>query len=362
MVVTSDIVTDQRVLRVATSLSREGYLVSIIARQLPSSQPLPTDYPFAVKRMKLPFTKGPLFYAVFNLFAFFRLVFAKKDVVVANDLDTLPACSLAATLCFKKLLYDSHELFTELPELTNRPLVKSAWATLERVFIKKASAVTTVCRPIAKILADKYGKNTAVIRNVPTTKTHIYNSNFDLYPRILLYQGALNKGRGIETMIRAMAHLDGYELHIAGEGYLEAKLHDIANTEGLAPKVKFLGKINPCELKDITPRAFLGFSLEEPTCLNYQYALPNKLFDYIHARVPVVVSNLPEMTHIVDIYGVGVIIEHRSPLELAKAVTEIANDPSKYQYFRAQCEICAGELCWEHEENLLFETYNSLIL
>ncbi|MCA1760901.1 MAG: hypothetical protein LC658_14130, partial [Bacteroidales bacterium] len=114
--VTSDLVSDNRVHKTCTTLGEMGFEVLLVGRKLAGSQPLsPRNY--QTKRIKLFFNKGPLFYACFNFRLFCLLLFSKCDLLLSNDLDTLPANFLASKLKNKPLVYDSHEFFTEVPEL-----------------------------------------------------------------------------------------------------------------------------------------------------------------------------------------------------------------------------------------------------
>ena len=294
LAVTNDIATDQRVLKIANTLSQEGYSVTVICRYLPQ-RPQLIEPAFTVKRKMMWAKKGFAFYATFNIALFFDLLFAKVDIITANDLDTLPGCTLAAILKRKPLVYDSHELYTELPELTGREKTRNVWNFFEKHCIRKVAACSTVCDSIAKEFVDRYNKKSVVIRNVP-----LFKSAISLTPKtvqsstkMLLYQGSLNMGRGLEQMIGAMLFLENVTLTIAGTGYLENALKQMVNDLELTEKVTFVGLLSPDDLFNITQTADLGLSLEENTCKNYEYALPNKLFDYIQARVPVITSDLP---------------------------------------------------------------------
>lgn len=358
---TTDVATDQRVQKIAQTLAEEGYNVCVIGRKLPNRPPL-AELSFAVKSKKIWFNKGVLFYASFNIALFFDLLFSKVDIITANDLDTLPACAFAAVIRRKILVYDSHELFVELPELKGRRLTQSIWNIFEKLCIKKANAVSTVCDSIAKELKYKYNKNCVVIRNVP--KYHKRNSfekqdnNQEI--KILLYQGALNSGRGIEQMIGAMLFLYDVKLVIAGSGYLEKALKQMVIDLEISDKVEFTGLLSPIDLQQLTRNAHIGLSLEENICKSYEYALPNKLFDYIQARVPVITSNLPEMKRIIDRYKVGTTIDVKESHELALIVRNILDHEQLLTIWKNNCNVAASDLCWEKERSKLIEMYDSL--
>lgn len=309
--------------------------------------------------MKLLFRKGPLFYACFNVRLFCMLLFSKFDVLLANDLDTLPANFLVSKLKKRPLVYDSHEFFTEVPELVQRPRVKKIWEMLEQKMVPKLKHAYTVCDSIAKIYTEKYKVPFRVVRNVPVAA----NSFQKLKPasenagKIILYQGAVNIGRGLEQAILAMKFVQNARLIIAGDGDIRQPLQQLAKKEGLQDKVQFLGRLSIEDLIKLTPQADLGLSIEEDLGLNYRYALPNKLFDYIQARVPVLVSNLPEMAAIVKKHGIGEVTNSLDPALLAGFFTEMLNDGSRRQNWSRNLKQAAGELTWENEKKVLQEIF-----
>lgn len=357
--VINDLVTDNRVHKVAVSLRKMGFEPVLIGRLLPESHAVERDY--KTHRMKLLFRKGFLFYFEYNLRLFFYLLKSKVDVLVANDLDTLPANFLASKIKRKPLVYDSHEYFTEVPELIGRPFVRAIWTGLEKLLVPRVDAAYTVCDSIAEVYHDLYRVDFKVVRNLPVcSETETPSAEITERKesaKIILYQGALNLGRGIEAAIRAMQYLEGAELWLAGDGDLTSELKQMVAELKLEPKVKFLGRLPLHQLHEVTRRADLGISLEEDLGLNYRFALPNKLFDYIQAGVPVLVSNLPEMRHIVELYQIGAIAETHQRKELAELMKTALFDQEKRLMWKQNLPLAASELCWENEENVLIEIY-----
>lgn len=350
--VTNDLVTDQRVNRVSLTLLQQGYNVTLVGRLLPDSRQV--DTPCRVKRFRLLFNKGSLFYANYNIRLFFYLLFRSYKIVLANDLDTLPACYLASFMRRKKLVYDSHEYYTEVPELVGRSFQRNTWKWFEQIILPKVKYSYTVCDSIAKIYNGLYGTNFEVIRNLPLKKN--WEGPCQKADRkIIIYQGALNIGRGIELMIESMLHVHNAKLWIVGSGDIEDKLKALVKSYKLDEKVIFIGRVSFNELHDITCQASLGLSLEENIGLNYYYALPNKLFDYVQARIPVVVANLPEMRSLVLKYQIGEILDERGPQALANKINSILNDKIQYEIYRQNLGIAASELIWEKEEKILIE-------
>lgn len=356
--VTSDLVSDNRVHKTCSTLTEMGFEVLLVGRKLPNSMALsPRNY--GTRRLKLLFRKGPVFYACFNFRLFCLLLFSKFDVLLANDLDTLPANFLISKLKRNPLVYDSHEFFTEVPELVNRPKVKRIWEWLEKLMVPKLTSAYTVCDSIAKIYTEKYGVPFSVVRNFPVVvdlnkETKEFRSGTE---KTILYQGAVNLGRGLEQAIRAMHLVENARLLIAGDGDIRSELEKLVMDLGLESKVKFSGRLSIDELSQLTPQADLGLSIEEDIGLNYRYALPNKLFDYIQAKVPVLVTGLPEMAAIVRQYEIGEITPSLEPEKLAKIFMEMLNNETKRKIWKENLKKAAGELIWDNEKKVLTEIF-----
>jgi len=357
--VTNDLVTDQRVHRICTTLSQNNYEIILIGRQFSNSKTLQRKY--KTHRFKLLFNKGALFYAEYNIRLFFKLLSSKPTILLANDLDTLFANFIASSILNKKLVYDSHELFTEVPELIHRPFIQNIWLTIEKFIIPKLKNCYTVSDSIAKYYFKKYGTQFSIIKNVPYSKNKIISKPFPFKFRkekIIIYQGAINKGRGLELMIETMLFLKHSILVIIGSGDIENKIKTKILKLNLEKKVKFMGRVTPNELQKLTPSADLGISLEENIGLNYRFALPNKLFDYIQAKIPVLVSNLPEIKKIVEKYNVGEIILSRKPKSIANQINSLLK--KRDGFYDKSLQIAQKELNWENESKKLIKIYKNL--
>lgn len=355
---TTDLVSDNRVNRTCYTLGEMGFDVLLVGRLLPGSLPLsPRSY--SMKRLNLFFRKGPLFYACFNIRLFWLLLFSGFDLLLSNDLDTLPANFLISRLKKKPLVYDSHEFFTEVPELTGRPRVKRIWEWMEKQMVPKLKLAYTVCDSIAGIYTEKYNVPFRVVRNFPLARHDERPARSPSEPdeKFILYQGAVNVGRGLEQVIKAMKYLDNAHLVIAGAGDILEELKKLTIGEGVQNKVQFLGRLPMEELARLTPKASLGLSVEEDRGLNYRYALPNKLFDYIQARVPVVVSDLPEMASIVRQYRLGEVAPSNDPETLAGLFLEMLTNPEKREVWNQNLELAARELTWENEAAKIREIF-----
>jgi glycosyltransferase involved in cell wall biosynthesis len=297
-----------------------------------------------------------LFYANYNARLFFYLLQAKVDIIVANDLDTLVSCWLAAKIRRKVLVFDSHELFTEVPELADRPLIKGVWGVNEKLFIRGVDFGYTVSKPIQEYYLKKYNSDFTLVRNVGLFRFE-NNHQFNGQNKIIIYQGALNKGRGIELMLNSMQYLDEFVLWIVGDGDIVNELKELAVKLGLGEKAVFIGRVPLDSLYKYTSKAYIGVSLEEDLGLNYRYALPNKIFDYIQARVPVVVSDLPEMKNLVKKYKIGEALKNRSPKELADTIKKLSEKGERRKELNRNLELAARDLCWQREEEKIILLY-----
>ncbi|MBT3208433.1 MAG: glycosyltransferase [Bacteroidetes bacterium] len=359
--VTNDLVADQRVHKVAQSLVKNNFDVLVVGRKLPNSQELKRQS-YETKRMKLLFTKTAFFYAEYNLRLFFFLIFRKADIFLANDLDTLAANYFASILKKTKLVYDSHEYFTEVPELKNRKSVRKIWLSIEKFIVPKIKHSYTVCQSLAKIFSEKYGINMQIIKNYPICeKTNIQNSNKKIDipegKKVVLYQGSLNVDRGLESMIKAMQFIENAVLLIIGDGDISLQLKQLTKNLKLDEKVKFIGKIPYYHLPAYTKIASIGVSLEENTNLNYQYALPNKIFDYIQAGVPVLASSLAEIDLIYKKYNIGLQIKSHEPEHIAASILKMLDSNDLRKIWKNDLIKAAKEFCWEKQEIELLKIF-----
>lgn len=355
--VSNDLSKDQRVDRICNSLSNWGYEVLLIGRKLKNSKKL-DQRNYKTKRFNLLFKKGVLFYTCLNIRLFFYLLFVKSDIFLSNDLDTLPGNAMASFFRRKKLVYDSHELFTEVPELENKIFKKKIWRFLEKISFKRIDKAYTVCESISNYYFEKYKIKMAVIRNLPTKKS--ITNNYKNRENIIIYQGALNKERGIEIMIKAMQYLENVKLIIAGSGDLEKNLKLLSKNLNLEEKIEFTGNLNFKDLFEQTQKAKLGLSIEQGKSLNYYYALPNKIFDYIQAGVPVLCSDFPEMKNIIEKYELGVSTKIIDAKKLAEIINELLKNVKILNTFNENCMKAKEELNWENEERVLKDVFLTL--
>ncbi len=357
LLATSDINYDQRLQKVAASLFEQEYDVLLIGRQLDSSEPL-QNTSFEQERVVCKFNKGMLFYLEINLRFFLRLRRRKIDLVCANDPDTLLAAILLNSFNERLFVYDSHEYFTEVPELNNKPIKKFIWSMLEKVGVNHASICYTVNESLAKIFQEKFNKKFLVVQNLPVLKPSL---DLKTKKNYLLYQGALNEGRGLEVLIRSMLKID-MDLLIIGKGDVEEKLKSLVKKLNLTQKVTFKGMLLPEDLHQFTAEAKLGINLLESTSLNYYYSLANKYFDYMHAGIPTVNMNFPEYARIQKMGETGILINTLDEEEVVLAINSLLTNPMKYNELVRNCKSLAPQFTWENEEKKLVGIYSKLLM
>jgi glycosyltransferase involved in cell wall biosynthesis len=358
----NDISTDNRVHKVAMVLLELGYNVLWLGRKLPDSQPL--HRPYKTKRFILKFNTGALFYANLNFRLFWFLLFAKADVLLSNDLDTLWANRLVSRLRGKKLVYDTHEYFLGVPEIQNRPLVKWVWRAIEKSIFPKLRYTFTVNESIADLYLTDYVSRPKVFRNIsmpPVIDRWKSRSELGLPDDkfIFINQGSgMNVDRGLEESLTAIAQIDGALLLLVGSGDAIPLLKEDAKKRGLEAKVKFIDRVPYEELLQYTHAADVGLSLDKDNNINYKYSLPNKLFDYIYCQKPVLVSRVVEVAGIVKRYKIGMIAADYRPETIANLMIEMMAQGD--QPYQEALQKAAQDLNWEKEKRVLVDFYSNL--
>ena len=356
--VINDLVTDNRVNKTCMALIECGYDVTLVGRKLSNSLPIP-NWTFKTIRFKMIFKKGPLFYFFFNFRLFFVGLINKTDLFYANDLDTLAPLFLLSKLKKKPLIYDSHELFCEVPELKASRIKKSIWQKLEGYIIPKLKTCITVNDSIAKIYEAKYNVPFYIIRNISDfDQSFIPKSRVQLSlpedKKIILLQGAgINVDRGAEELIDAMEFVQNAVLYIIGSGDVWENLKQkVLFNKSIQNKVVLINKLPKSELINYTFNADIGLSIDKNTNLNYLYSLPNKIFDYIQAEIPILASRLPEIENIILQYKIGDFIDDHNPKTIANKLNEMlySQQLSSYKKYLA---IAKKEITWKSEKEKL---------
>lgn len=350
--ITGNIATDQRMQRIANSLSK-WYDVSLFYRHFfkNESSTLSTNkYPYECIAIHSKIKSGILFYIIYNFKLFFKLYKFKADIYNAVDSDTLLALSFLSILKRKPMVYDAHEFFKEVPELENKPLKKWIWNTITQIGVNTSHACYTVSDSLAIELEKEYHKPFQVIRNVPEISI-ITEQKFPVFT--IIYQGALNKGRGLELLIKTVKNNQDICCIIAGEGDLSQQLRWLS--KGIS-NLNFVGLLSPIELKKLTQQCHVGYNLLEPIGKSYKMSLSNKYFDYIQAEIPSISSEFIEYQSLNSLYKTGVSIPFQQD-DLIKTIYQLKDNIDYYNEFTINCKIAKKELNWEKEELKLKNIY-----
>lgn len=354
--VTNDLSFDQRMDRICSALAANGYACVLIGRKRRKSLPLkPKDY----EQVRIPciFEKGKLFYFEYNLKLWWYLLFMRQDALCAIDLDTILPVWAVARLRRKPLVYDAHEYFTEMQEIVSRPFIHKAWKALERFMMKRIRHAYTISEGYARLYNEEYGVSFQVIRNVP------FHGGHEVEPadhRYLIYQGALNVGRGLEETLKALPELDECRLKVFGDGPNAPALKALAKQLNLNGQVEFKGMVRPEQLRPETNRAWLGLTLFSKTGLHHRHSLANRFFDYVHAGVPQIAMDYPEYRSFNERHEVAVLIKELSPEAIARAIKDLYYDDVHYERLQENCRAASKEHCWEKESVKLLAFYKTL--
>lgn len=364
--VINDLVTDQRVHKSCLTLQKTGFDVLLVGRKMKKS-PQMDKRSYQSHRMKLLFEKGPFFYAEYNIRLFFFLLFHRCNLLLSNDLDTSLPNYFVSRLKKIPMIYDSHEYFTETPELVTRPKVQKIWKRIEWFILNRQKEMITVNESIANLFREKYNIKVHVIRNIPfrlNTKTSLTREELQIpdNKHLIVLQGSgINVQRGAEELVEAMLYLDDCILMVIGGGDVLPVLKEMVSELKLEEKVRFLPRMPYQKMMAHTQLAELGFTLDKNTNLNYRFSLPNKIFDYIQAGIPVVSSHLPEIEKIITEYQIGCFVENHTPECIANSVKEAFSNNQLYLQWKNNLNFAAEQLCWENEEKTLLNIYGQFI-
>ena len=349
--VTNDLNQDQRMHRICRTMAAMGFEVTLTGRTKSNSLPL-LEMPFKQHRVKCVFNKGLLFYAEYNIRIWWLILLSPVDIIYSVDTDTLPGCTMGKWMKRKKLIFDSHEYFTEVPELADRRIKKAVWRQVENCCIPYADRCLTVNHSLSDLFSGRFSKVFIPVYNVPGDHISVNNSLLNNEIRTesyILYQGVLNRGRGLEEMIAAMQWIQDMRLVIAGEGDLSDELRKLASESPASDRITFTGWLAPEDLKALTREAKIGLNLLHGNSLNYYYSLANKFFDYMQAGVPSLNMDFPEYRYIIDQYDNGYITDTLAPEALAAEINAILQDSNTYNKKQMNSLKAAEVFNWEKE-------------
>lgn len=356
---------DSRVIKSAKSLMEEGYDVSIIALFAPGLAKKETLDGITVHRVQLRTKKLPS-YRIIQLIKYLELIVRvlieyrnRVDYVHCNDLNTLPIGTFLKVLSKRLVyvIYDAHEYETEKNGISG--LYKKFMRLSEKLFLPHCDSIITVSDTIANEYTRLYDiKKPWVVLNCPHfvtgLKGNLFREKFGLLDnqKIFLYQGSLNPGRGVELILESFSSFTTDEFVIIFMGY--GSLTSIIS-EHASKNILYHEAVSPNILLNFTASADYGIAFVEDSCLSYRYCLPNKLFEYLMANLPVITSNLPEMRKVVENYGVGVVAEENSIDGFLCAINKLV--AMNHDTLRENIAETHSVFSWESQEKTLLRAY-----
>lgn len=353
--VTNDLTYDRRMHRICGSLQSAGFRVSLVGRRLPESVSIDPQ-PFKQVRLRCYFRKGKFFYLEYNFRLFLFLLFRRMDGICAIDLDAIIPCYLVSLIKRVPRVYDAHELFCEMKEVSERPFIYKTWKWIERRLVPRFPHGYTVNHLIAEEFREMYGLRYEVIRNMPAASPL---SSGAVHERYILYQGAVNEGRCFEQLIPAMKQVDA-RLVICGDGNFMEGLRSLVRYHGLEHKVEFRGLIPPDQLTDITRKARIGITLFEKKSKSNYYSLANRFFDYIHSGVPQLCVDYPLYREIQQLHEIAILIPEVTADSVARSLNRLLQDDTLWNRLHQNCLKASRELNWQHEEKKLIDFYGNI--
>ena len=289
----------------------------------------------------------------------------RADVVHAHDVNTLPTAWLAAKLSGAKMVYDAHEISTSREGYSK---VRKLVGWIERTLMPRVQGTITTTEARAKYFARAYGvARPVVLQNRPreqqAMRSDRIRTELELDQRwpIILYQGGVQQGRGLERLARVAADVPNAYFVFIGGGRLDGSLRRIVEELQLEQRVRFIPTVALAELPSYTASADIGVQPIENTCLNHYTTDSNKLFEYVQAGLPVVASDLPEIRRVVREHDLGVLVPEGDSVALAAALRDLVGDEYKRRYFAAQSRKAASVLNWGSQEHELLALYERVL-
>lgn len=368
---------DTRVEKEARTLVGAGYRVTVVADGAPGLAGWErrdggeTAVRITRRGLRLPGVR----FAVHELRLFRCLVKLRPDVLHAHDSNALLPVALAAWRLRLPFVYDAHDLWLGRPRRERGRLsfaLNQAWyRVIERVLLPRATMAITVSPPIVDHLRDRYGlAGVVLVPNFPDPEPAPAPRNLRALPDgarvapdrpVLLYLGGLMGGRGLEQLVDAVALLDRPQLVLLGSGQLAQALRARASALGISDRVHFLAPVPPAEVVAHAASADVGVSPIVPSCLNYRYSLPNKLFQYMAAGIPTIASDFPQVREIVAGAHCGITVDMTQPKAIARAIEAVLADPAEARTMGERGRAAVAERYnWTVSARRLLEVYDGL--
>ncbi len=349
---------DSRVTNLYNSLVEDGYDVQVISFNW-FAEKIINEKKYIIHELSRK-QGSMVFYLTFLFKLFLSLSKIKADLYFAEDIYTLPIVTFWGKLRKAKIFYNSREIYAFIGGLRNRPLLQKIITIIEKYFIKKVDLVLTTGEMDTEFIKNFYQlKNVITVRNIPLYQIPSFNYDFRKKynipneKKILLYQGILIDGRGIAIIIKAMQKINDAVFILLGDGSEKEKYINLATELNVIDKIFFAGSVPQNELINYTSSADIGLALIENISISYYHALPNKLFEYIMAKVPVISCNLPQMKNIVEKYKVGKVVNVEDENDVILTIQNMIDNEKQLIEYKHNCELASKELNWQNEYKVI---------
>ncbi len=313
-------------------------------------------YPIYIPSKKI---SGKLFFIKYFFYLTRILLKLNAKLYQAIDPPTLWPAKIAAIAHSTKYNYFSLEFFQGIAQLDNRPVIKKIWHILEKTSIKNAKNTGAVCYTMANMLKTFYNiKMPHIIYNVPLKKEYSKQAENSLRKQInistgtplMTYKGDVEKARGLSLAIKTLKDFPDIHFVIIGAGSYLTELKKLSKELKINNRIHFIGKVPSEKFSSYLREADLGYVVHEKIGINNHITLPSRIFDYLHAGLPVISSNGPELKNLVNKYKLGWIIDPDKKEELDKAFNSFLDIFPNTQELKNNSLNTAKEFCWKKEQ------------
>ena len=375
-IVLNPFIQDSRVIRECKSLAKIGYDITVIAYWLEGLNIEEMENGYKIIRIPImtkSWSKNPIIQMIKYLEFFIRSLFVIKkiqpNICHGHDPDGLLIGYFAKLFWKSKLIYDSHEYWADSIHLTgNKRILFKLGRQIEKILIKRAEVVIAVNKSIADIISKENNvKSIVVIRNITNKIQSVtqYTREGLGFPDCdfnIIYIGNIQRGRGIEIMIKSMERVyNNISLVFMGkDSAFKIEMKKLSKSKKLESRISFINSVHPNQILSVCKLADVGIAPIENLCKSYYLSLPNKIFEYIHAELPVLVSDFPEMKNIVENYSVGEVFNVDEPSSIIGVINNYFDNPDQIIKYEQNCLQASKELNWDNEEKQLFNLYKKL--
>lgn len=373
--------TDERVMREAISLKGSGFAVTILDIEDDVTRPVEEEIrgihvkhvmrpgwlkPACFKPLRLILSMEKLIYTTV------KLIQTPAEVYHAHDDNALAPCYIAALWHKTPLIFDAHEF--PLKDVTHRRWLNLLLTHLLTLMMRRCSGIITVSPPIAQEIGKLYHvSNVSLVRNIAIYQKPLKSNRLRQFlslgsdVQIALYQGNLQDDRSLDTLVRAGTFLEKNIVIVLigkGVGSTQARLEALIASEGVGDRVKIIPPIPYAELLEWTASADIGLITFSPNySTSIRLCLPNKLFEYIMAGLPVLASPLDAVEDVLRKYDVGLVVSSLSPVDIGTAIEAMLADRTGLERMRSNALAAAQkELCWERERSQLIRLYQNILM